>query len=204
MSRMPNGTYAESPEEYVERLAKEAQPEPHMIEDELYRSKRIRVLETELLKLFIEHGDPRAMGQITEVLDAAMNEGAIAERYKHVEGAKEVHERYRFYLDEVGVKRLFEENAALRKELAEIKARSSEPLITLGELRAEMVKIKGLDEWTHMPNTTELTEEDFSDKSRVHNWRSYIKVEEWNRMTELQKLLAWGDAEKMAQIEEWD
>lgn len=71
----------------MERLAKEAQPEPHMIQDELYRSKRIRVLETEILKLFITHGDPRAMGQITEVLEAAMNEGAIAERYKHVEDA---------------------------------------------------------------------------------------------------------------------
>ena len=100
----------------------------------------------------------------------------------------------RFYLDEVGVKRLFEENAALQKELAEIKARSWEPLITLGELRGEIVKIKRLDEGTQVPSITELTQEDFSYKSRVHNWRSYIKVEEWNRMTKLQKLLAWADA----------
>jgi hypothetical protein len=54
-----------------------------MIHDELYRAKRIRACETELLKLYITCHDPRAFSAITDLIDAAMNEGALSERYKH-------------------------------------------------------------------------------------------------------------------------
>ena len=52
------------------------------IQDNLKRSKRIRVLETELLKLYMKCGDLRMHEQITQVIEAALHEGASAERYK--------------------------------------------------------------------------------------------------------------------------
>jgi hypothetical protein len=52
------------------------------VNDDLHRAKRIRVLETEMLNLYIQAGDPRMHEQITQVIEAALNEGAAAERYK--------------------------------------------------------------------------------------------------------------------------
>lgn len=57
--------------------------EPHMIKGELHRVKRIRELETEILKSFIHYGDPRWQQSLLDLVAAAQFEGAMNERYKY-------------------------------------------------------------------------------------------------------------------------
>lgn len=42
------------------------------------------------------------------------------------------------------------------------------------------------------------------DKSRVHNWRNYASRHLWEKMTDLERLLDYAEAERTADREEWD
>lgn len=66
---------------------------------------------------------------------------------------------------------------------------------------AEIRKALGLAE---TPTTEELCAEDFKDKRRVHDWRNYASDYKWKRMTDLERLLDYAQAETAANAEEWD
>jgi len=106
-------------------------------------------------------------------------------------------EGLRFYLDEVSVKKLFAELEAARHELAVLKAERGGPTYTMAQIREEL-------KWRHMPGSVELSNEDFSDTSRVCNWRNHVNKQAWPTMTDLQRLVAYVEALRNAEAEEWD
>lgn len=106
-------------------------------------------------------------------------------------------EGLRFYLDEVSVKTLFAELKEAREELAKLKADQG-VRYTLQDIRKEL-------KWDDAPSAEELREEDFSDTSRVCNWRRYIYNKSlWESLTDLQRLVAYKWAQDQADREEWD
>jgi hypothetical protein len=54
------------------------------------------------------------------------------------------------------------------------------------------------------PTDKDLREEDFRDKSRVHDWRNYAADHRWKKMNDLERLLDYAQAEQSADNEEWD
>ncbi len=72
-----------------------------------------------------------------------------------------------------------------------------EQTYTLSEIR----KALGVGD---TPTDDELRKEDFKDKSRVHNWRNYAAGYRWKKMTDLERIIDYAQAEQAANNEEWD
>jgi len=97
----------------------------------------------------------------------------------------------RFYMDDKQVAAMVAENTDLRKQLDDAR---QNPLL-------EIRKALGVG---NDPTDKELREETFKDKSRVHNWRNYAATHRWAKMTDLERLLDYAQAENAANNEEWD
>ena len=72
------------------------------------------------------------------------------------------------------------------------------PRYTLQEIR------KALHLPSSAPTTKDLQREDFSNKSRVHDWRNYVADHRWGTMSDLERLLDYAQAYYESQREEWD
>jgi len=62
------------------------------------------------------------------------------------------------------------------------------------------------DSWGY-PDFDSILVDDFSDTSRIHNWRNYVSEdfkEHWLQLPEDVRLLIWYMANKDAGREEWD
>jgi len=103
-------------------------------------------------------------------------------------------EKIRFYLDDKQVAAMVAENTDLRAQLDDARTNRG---YTLLEIR----KALAVD---NDPTDKELRDENFKDKSRVHNWRNYAANHKWTKMTDLERLLDYAQAEKAANNEEWD
>jgi hypothetical protein len=67
-----------------------------------------------------------------------------------------------------------------------------------------LLEIRKALELNATPTDQELREETFTHKSRVHDWRNYAADYRWARMTDLERLLDYAQAERAADAEEWD
>jgi hypothetical protein len=103
-------------------------------------------------------------------------------------------ETIRLYVDDKQVSAMIAENTDLRAQLNDAR-------VNRGYTLLEIRKALGLDA---TPTDQELREETFKDKRRVHDWRNYAADYRWARMTDLERLLDYTQAEQQADREEWD
>jgi hypothetical protein len=101
----------------------------------------------------------------------------------------------RLLVDAKEVQTIIEENARFRREAAESMQRG---LYSLAEIR----KALGLD--SADPTDVELERVEFRGTSRFHNWRNYVCVQSWARLSPLERLIDYDRARRAADAEEWE
>lgn len=72
-----------------------------------------------------------------------------------------------------------------------------ETVYTLNEIR----KALGIGK---LPTDTQLREEKFMDRSRVSDWRNWVYAPQWEKQSDLQRLIWYAFANRKAEDEEWD